>query len=175
MFKVIQTTTAENSCTITAISSNYYITAMGYEENSNIDYIKLKTLEFMKYLISEDLLTKVKALLGSTKVNVVIQCHEKNGIINKLNNLEKMDQKTENKRNPRKCFYDVCYKGTSPITDVEYTNQVLIPSDFQLIEEEIKQMIWEKFQLTSISLVIREIQKEEFDIIKEDVYLLDEY
>ena len=74
-----------------------------------------------------------------------------------------------------KCFYDVCYKGTSPITDVEYTNQVLIPSDFQLLEEEIKQMIWEKFQLTSISLVIREIQKEEFDIIREDVYLLDEY
>lgn len=177
MFKVLQTTTAEKSCTITALYENFYITIMGHDQNADINYIKIKTLQLMRqYLINEDLVSKLKALINAGKVNVVIECHEKHGIINKLDNLQQVpSMEQERERRKRDCYYDVAYKGISAITDRSYENQVLIPSEYELSEKDIHHMIWEKFELQNIKLVIREIQKEEFDLIKEDIFLISDY
>ena len=177
MFKVIHTTTTEKSCAITALFENFYITAVNIntDTQTHINHIEKNTLEIMKkFIISENLLSKVKALLKAGQVNVVIQCHEKHGILNKLNHLQELTMEKREKRK-RESFYDVCYTGVSPVTDVEYTNQVLIASDYQLDEKDIKEKVWQKFQLSNIRIVIREIQKEEFNLIKEDIHLLSDY
>ena len=131
-----------------------------------------------KYIIKEDLLTKAIALLKIGKAsNVVIEFNEVGGIISQLENLpeQKVCVSPCKARKKGNHYYDVAYTGISPVTDEPYTNQVLIVEPYELTEKEIVQLIWEKFALADIKTTIRPIQKEEFDLIKEDINLLSQY
>jgi NACalpha-BTF3-like transcription factor len=177
--KVLNVQTTKTSCTITARFSFGTLIGTYTDNNAHISFIKIKTLQIMKkYIIQEDLLSKVKALLkvGKEK-NIVIEFNEVGSIMNKLDNLQ--EQRVCHapcKAKPKgKYFYDVSYTGVSPITDQPYHNQVLIFSEHRLFQKDVEYKVMETFQLTNIKVFVKEIQEEEFELIKEDISLLSEY
>ncbi len=117
-----------------------------------------------KYIIQEDLLTKVKALLkvGKSK-NVVIEYNELSGIIKQLQNLPE-----HNTRKKKTYFFDVYFNGVNPITDVLHEKSILIESKHLLSEDQIEQLIWKNFQLVHISVQYGEIYSDEFQQLKEE-------
>ncbi len=123
-----------------------------------------------KYIIQEDLLTKVKALLkvGKSK-NVVIEYNELSGIIKQLQNLPE-----HNTRKKKTYFFDVYFTGVHPVTDVLHEKNVLIQSKEFLSEDQIEQMIWKKFKFVRISANYNEIYSDEFQQLKEEFPVIKE-
>ena len=117
-----------------------------------------------KYIIKQDLLTKVKALIkvGKSK-NVVIEYNELSGIIQQL---EKLPEYTSRKK--RNYFYDVYFTGVHPVTDVLHEKNILIQSKDFLSEDQIEQLIWKKFKYVRISANFNEIYSDEFEQLKEE-------
>jgi len=122
-----------------------------------------------KYIIAQDVLTKVKALL-KVKKNVVIEYNELNGIISKL---EKLEEVKEAKK--KRFYYDVYFTGVSPVTDVLHEKNVLITSKEDLSMDQIEQMIWKKFKYIRVSANIETISKDQFEYLKNEIPLITEY
>jgi len=123
-----------------------------------------------KYIINQDTLTKVKALLKVGKKNVVIEYNELNDIISKLESLEEVKETKK-----KKFYYDVYFTGVSPVTDILHEKNVLITSKEELSMDQIEQMIWKKFKYVRVSANIETISKEQFEYLKNEIPLITEY
>jgi len=123
-----------------------------------------------KYIINQDTLTKVKALLKVGKKNVVIEYNELNDIISKLESLEEVKETKK-----KKFYYDVYFRGVSPVTDILHGKNVLITSKEELSMDQIEQMIWKKFKYVRVSPNIETISKDQFDYLKNEIPLITEY
>ena len=122
-----------------------------------------------RYIIKEDLLNKVKALLKVSEVKNLNwdDCPKKEitGV------LEQLDQLSEarNKKKTNSYYFDVFFNGVSPVNETLYEKQFLFSSRSFLTTEEIEEIISHKFNYVKVSAKVREIKKEEFQLLKEDV------
>ena len=117
-----------------------------------------------KYIIHEDTLSKVKALLKVGKVkNVVIEYKELNNVLKALESLEE----TKGGRPKKKFYYDIYFTGVSPVTDILHEKNVLIMSKLELSMDQVEQMIWQKFKYVRISAKIDTITKGQFQYLNQ--------
>jgi hypothetical protein len=119
-----------------------------------------------RYIIKEDLLNKVKALLKVSKIkNVVVEYNEVAGVLEQLEQLSE----ARNKKKTNSYYFDVFFNGVSPVNETLYEKQFLFSSRSFLSTEEIEEIISHKFNYVKVSAKVREIKKEEFQLLKEDV------
>jgi len=122
-----------------------------------------------RYIIKQDLLNEVKALLKVSEVKNLNwdDCPKKEitGV------LEQLDQLSEarNKKKTNSYYFDVFFNGVSPVNETLYEKQFLFSSRSFLSTEEIEEIISHKFNYVKVSAKVREIKKEEFQLLKEDV------
>jgi hypothetical protein len=119
-----------------------------------------------RYIIKEDLLNKVKALLKVSEIkNVVVEYNEVAGVLEQLEQLSE----ARNKKKTNSYYFDVFFNGVSPVNETLYEKQFLFSSRSFLSTEEIEEIISHKFNYVKVSAKVREIKKEEFQLLKEDV------
>jgi hypothetical protein len=118
-----------------------------------------------KYIIKQDLLTKVKAFLKvSQEQNVSIQYNSAKGLINELEKL--LEYKNTKKK--KTFFFDVYFNGVHPVTDILHEKSILIKSKEFLSSDDIEAIIWKHFKFVHVSVQYREIFSEEFEILGEE-------
>lgn len=113
-----------------------------------------------KYIINEALVEKIKALIGSATINVVMGCNEKNIVLNELDQLKEYN--TEDK--PSKHFYHVYYD-----TFNNFHDEILIESQKVLSFKEVVSEIEAETEQTVTSTALKEIFKEEYDLLRKDI------
>ena len=122
-----------------------------------------------RYIIKEDLLNKVKALLKVSEIkNVSWDDCPKQEITGVLEQLDQLSE-ARNKKKTNSYYFDVFFNGVSPVNETLYEKQFLFSSRSFLSTEEIEEIISHKFNYIKVSAKVREIKKEEFQLLKEDV------
>ena len=159
-------------CVITVLYNSLYFTVIyKTDKDCAITFLKFKALEQMKkYIIREDVLSKVKALLkiGKEK-NVIIEFNESGSIISALDNLEEF---TPCLKKCNETFYNVFFTGIDPINEILHEGQTLIRSELGLSVIQINTKISLKYNIVRVNSEFKTIQKEEFDILKEEIEVI---